>query len=99
MEFLRHTRDFLFRAGAFDVIHRLTPGRLTVLAYHRVVDWNVPDFDTFKPVVSATPAAFAAQMDFICERFNVVSVSDVLAWLRGEKALPPYPALITFDDG
>jgi peptidoglycan/xylan/chitin deacetylase (PgdA/CDA1 family) len=69
------------------------------LAYHRLADPDAPDFDTFKPNVSATPAAFAAQMDFIRPRFNVVAVSDVLAWLRGQQPLPSNPLLITFDDG
>lgn len=89
----------LLRAGLFDAMHRLWPARLTVLAYHRVVDLNVPGFDTFKPNVSATPAAFAAQMDFIRRRFNVVGVQDVVAWLYGQGSLLPHPALITFDDG
>jgi peptidoglycan/xylan/chitin deacetylase (PgdA/CDA1 family) len=38
-------------------------------------------------------------MDFIRSRFNVISVSDVLAWLRGRQPLPSNPLLITFDDG
>ena len=75
------------------------PRRLTVLAYHRIADPNVPGFDTFEPNVSATPVAFAAQMDFIQRRFNVVSGSDLVAWIQGQQSLPPYPALITFDDG
>ncbi len=89
----------LSRIGLFGMGHTLWPNRLTVLAYHRVTDPNVPGFDTFKPNVSATPAAFAAQMDFISQHFNVVSIGEVLAWLQGSQALPDYPALITFDDG
>jgi peptidoglycan/xylan/chitin deacetylase (PgdA/CDA1 family) len=89
----------LLRAGLFDAMHRLWPARLTVLAYHRVVDLDAAGFDTFGPNVSATPAAFAAQMDFIRRRFNVVCARDVTAWLDGKGSLPPHPALITFDDG
>jgi peptidoglycan/xylan/chitin deacetylase (PgdA/CDA1 family) len=70
-----------------------------VLAYHRIADPNLSGFDTFEPNVSATPAAFAAQMDFIRQRFNVISGSDLVAWLQGEQSLPQHPVLITFDDG
>ncbi len=91
--------ELFFQVGLFDVIHKLWPKRLTVLAYHRIDDPNSPDFDTFKPNVSATPSNFAAQMDYISRRFNVISIDEVVAWLRGQQALPPNPALITFDDG
>ena len=91
--------ELFFQMGLFEVMHRLWPPRLTILAYHRITDPHAPGFDTFKPNVSATPAAFAAQMDFMQQRFNVVSIGDIVAWLRGQHPLPPRPALITFDDG
>lgn len=83
----------------FGPIHVLWKNRLTVLAYHRITDPYAPGFDTFKPNVSATPADFAAQMDFIREHFNVISIDDLVDWLERKRSLPPYPALITFDDG
>ncbi len=83
----------------FDTFHSVRSDRLTVLAYHRIGDPNTPGFDTFRPNMSASPAAFAAQMDFICQRFNVISGSELVAWLQGQHKLPPHPALITFDDG
>lgn len=71
--------------------------RLTVLAYHRIHD--PVGFEFFEPVISAPPDGFARQMDFIADRFNAVSLADVLSWLDGNGSLPPNPALITFDDG
>ncbi|MBI1878318.1 MAG: polysaccharide deacetylase family protein [Chloroflexi bacterium] len=91
--------ELCYRLGLFDAIHALWPNRLTVLAYHRVIDPHPPGFDTFKPNVSATPAAFAAQMDFIRHRFHVVSINELVAWLQDKHPLPLNPALITFDDG
>src|SRR6266496_987779 len=38
-------------------------------------------------------------MDYLAKWFNVVSLKDLVAWLDGTQALPPYAALITFDDG
>lgn len=75
------------------------PRCLTVLAYHRIADPDQPSFRTYRANVSATPASFAAQLDFLQQHYQVVSLADVLAWLEKGRSLPPYPALITFDDG
>ena len=95
----RKLLNFLFRLGLFDVLHYANLRRLTVLCYHRIEDPTHLDFDTFKPNVSATPEAFAEQINFISRRFNVISIDQLRAWLAGEARLPRYPALITFDDG
>ena len=72
---------------------------LTVVNYHRIEDPYRKDFDSFKPNVSATPEDFDRQMDYLAKWFHVVSVRDIVQWLDGKKELPPYAALITFDDG
>lgn len=72
---------------------------LTVLNYHRIDKVTGVDFPTFKPNVSASPEAFERQMAYLARWYNVVSLQDVLRWLDGKAALPPYAALITFDDG
>jgi peptidoglycan/xylan/chitin deacetylase (PgdA/CDA1 family) len=95
----RRTLDLMFRTGFFDALHALRPQRLTVLNYHRVNDPDQPGFDTFKPNVSATPEGFAAQLDYLQQRFHIVSIGEIVAWLRGGEELPRHAALITFDDG
>ena len=72
---------------------------LTVVNYHRIDDPDRNDFDSFKLNVSATPNDFNRQMDYLTEWFNVVSLRDVVEWLAGQKELPAFAALITFDDG
>lgn len=72
--------------------------RLTVLAYHRVIDAFVPGFAGYRGNVSATPDEFATQMQWIAERMNPVSLEAVAASLEGA-ALPERPVLVTFDDG
>ncbi|GAB4479207.1 MAG: hypothetical protein Kow00124_24520 [Anaerolineae bacterium] len=89
----------IHKAGAFEITRTLSPHSLTVLAYHRITYHDLPTFDTFRPNVSATPEGFAAQLDYISTRYNVIAVDDLLAWLREERDLPPHPLLITFDDG
>jgi peptidoglycan/xylan/chitin deacetylase (PgdA/CDA1 family) len=88
------------RTGAFRIAGGwYGPGRLTVLAYHRVVDRTAPGFSTYRRNVSASPEAFAAQMDYVGEHFDVIDLDDLTGWLDGEATLPPRPLLITFDDG
>jgi peptidoglycan/xylan/chitin deacetylase (PgdA/CDA1 family) len=84
----------LIRAG-----RSLWAKSLTVVNYHRIDDPYRKDFDSFKPNVSATPDDFNRQLDYLAKWFNVVSLQDVVGWLDGQKELPPYAALITFDDG
>lgn len=72
--------------------------RLTVLAYHRIVDHTASGFVGFAGNVSASPEAFAAQMDLVGRRFNPVSIGDVAESLDGGR-LPDRPLLVTFDDG
>jgi peptidoglycan/xylan/chitin deacetylase (PgdA/CDA1 family) len=69
-----------------------------VLAYHRVAElhqtpWLSPE------LISATPRQFDEQMKFIAERYNPVSIHDLLQSMHGEGHLPKNAVLVTVDDG
>ncbi|MCC6904768.1 MAG: polysaccharide deacetylase family protein [Anaerolineae bacterium] len=83
----------------YSTTHPFVWNRLTVLAYHRIADVHDPAFETFRPNVSATPADFARQMEFVARHFNIVSVDDVVAFIRDGRRLPHHALLVTFDDG
>ena len=69
---------------------------LRVLTYHRVDDPEArPDL---APQLAVRPAAFEAQMRLVAERYNPVSLDDVLAAVREGRPLPPRAVLVTFDD-
>lgn len=53
-----------------------------VLAHHGIVD----------------PEGFAAQLDFLIERYRPIAPSDLVGALDGRGVLPPRAVLITFDD-
>lgn len=72
-------------------------GRLRVLTYHRVTEADARPSPS-PGLVSASPAAFAAQMEFLATAYRVVSVEDVLDALRGDRALPARALLLSFDD-
>jgi peptidoglycan/xylan/chitin deacetylase (PgdA/CDA1 family) len=95
----RKVLNLAFNTGLIHLGRALWTRSLTVVNYHRIDDPYRADFDSFRPNVSATPQDFERQMDYLAKWFNVVSLSDIVAWLDGHKDLPPYAALITFDDG
>ena len=68
--------------------------QVVIFGYHRFV--NV----VRRPDTEITPAAFEAQMQELKNKnISVIPMQDFLAWRRGEKAIPPKSAIITFDDG
>ena len=87
------------KVGLFDLLRSLTPNILTVLNYHRIDDPSRTEFNTFKPNVSATPSQFAEQMDYLTQKYNVISGKDVAEWVNGGRELPSDAAMVTFDDG
>ena len=73
--------------------------RLTVLAYHRIIEYEHANFADYVPVVSATPTIFEQQMQFVEQYFNVISLTDLYNAMTKNAPLPDRPLLITFDDG
>jgi peptidoglycan/xylan/chitin deacetylase (PgdA/CDA1 family) len=70
---------------------------LRVLAYHRVADFN--ETARLHPrLISATPAVFARQMDYLARHYHVVSMEEVLEAVQHKRKLSPRALLITFDD-
>lgn len=76
----------------------LPPVWLTVLAYHRVCEYdlNSPWDDE---LISATPQQFRDQLSFVKRYFTVITSKRVLEWQLGKRKLPRNPLVITFDDG
>lgn len=68
---------------------------LTVVNYHRVAE---PDTTMDLGVIDATPASFDRQISMLRRYFTIIRLDDLRAWHKGA-ALPPNPALVTFDDG
>ena len=87
------------KLGILDLVRKITPNLLTVLNYHRIDNAFREDFDTFRPNVSATPSEFAAQMDHVSRKYNVISGTELVAFIKGRHQLPDHAAIITFDDG
>lgn len=88
-------------AAAVGAADRLIPRRrgvLTILTYHRVDEPSARP-DLMPSLVSATPAAFAAQIAMVARHFDPVSLPEVVASFDQPAGLPSRAVLVTFDDG
>ena len=64
-----------------------------VLCYHRFEDKP-------KDSLALKPAHFVAQMQALKDNgITVISMTDFLAWRRGEKGIPEKAAIVSIDDG
>ena len=94
----------MLQSPLFDSVVRMVEGIdrepknvLRVHTYHRL---EPADADPApQGGVTASPEAFAEQMDFLASRCHVVSIDDVLREFQSPHGLPPRSVLITFDDG
>ena len=86
------------RAGGSAMRRVMLPGwRVPILMYHRVTDAEPGPADYF---FSISRRRFAQQMHSLRRlRFHIVSLDQIVDWLRRGRALPPRPVAITFDDG
>lgn len=79
-------------AGAALYTAQQPPEGIPVFAYHKIG----ADGDTY----SVPPALFEAQLQYLqSEGYTTVSLLEIAKAKKGKLALPPKPAVITFDDG
>ena len=101
---LKQSLFFVARSPVFSAFVSLLerfdsrqPNLLRVLTFHRIdEEGQRPHLDP--ATLSATPADFTRQMQYLVDRYHVVDFSTVLAAIRGQLTLPPRSVLITFDD-
>jgi peptidoglycan/xylan/chitin deacetylase (PgdA/CDA1 family) len=80
---------------ALEAVDRDRSDILPVLTYHRVAE---PDDDHHPGLISASPEAFARQMEELGRRFSFVGLDPILARAANGPPIPPRALLITFDD-
>ncbi|HVM69218.1 MAG TPA: polysaccharide deacetylase family protein, partial [Gaiellaceae bacterium] len=93
-------KRFAHAAGGFPAYHALRNERaLTVLTFHRVLPPTDPRSPDADPEWTISLDQFADCVAFTRRHFTVVSLEEVLDARRRGTAMPPRPALLTFDDG
>ena len=87
-------------AALIGALERGAPWRrgvLAILTYHRVNDpFARPDL--LPGLLSATPAAFAEQIEDLAHHYRPVSMAEVLESIDDPRRLPPRAVHVTFDD-
>jgi peptidoglycan/xylan/chitin deacetylase (PgdA/CDA1 family) len=70
---------------------------LRILTYHRIAEpQQTPTLDPH--LISATPTAFAAQMRYLAQHYEVLSLEQVVQAVSTRVPLPKRAVLLTFDD-
>lgn len=66
----------------------------TVLLYHKVD----PDLELDPSDINIHPKIFQKQMNVFADRYNVISVAELLEYVTRKRSFPPRTVCITFDD-
>lgn len=80
----------------FEKLER-DPRRLRILTYHRVAELDA-DPDLEPGLISATPASFRAEMEFLKTHYAPISLSTLLDAHTSGRPLSTRAVLVTFDD-
>ena len=94
------TLKYLWHHGGIaSLARRLRGGRGAILRYHSVTEDEATTLAYLDRGLMVTGATFAAQLDFIRERYTVVSLDDMVDRVHAGRPLPSRAVAITFDDG
>jgi peptidoglycan/xylan/chitin deacetylase (PgdA/CDA1 family) len=95
--------DVLVKSGLFrvGVRARRLSGRqeLTVFNFHRIRDVGGPATLFDDDVYGVDVEVLRRQMRWLRDHTTIIGEADLLAALRGERALPDSAVMVTFDDG
>lgn len=73
--------------------------RVPILVYHHVRPQQGWSKDTWSWKMTVTPATFERQMQWLADKgYETITLSEMTAAIRGERAMPAKPVVITFDD-
>ncbi len=85
-------------AGVFRLFRWLNRNRLIILTYHSVLP-STSDIDRGESRNVVDEDMFAWQMRYLAKRYRCLRLEEAVERLRGDRSLPPYSVVVTFDDG
>ncbi|MGP0021542.1 MAG: methyltransferase domain-containing protein [Candidatus Sulfotelmatobacter sp.] len=86
----------LWLAGVF---HGTSAPGLAVVTYHGVLPEGYEPVDSALDGNLISPEVLGRQLRLLKAHYHVISPEDALAWLEGQRELPPRAVLLTCDDG
>ncbi|MDR3542777.1 MAG: polysaccharide deacetylase family protein [Desulfocapsaceae bacterium] len=97
---VRIVQEGLYRTGFMGLLHRYRNARtLTVLMFHRVLPRESSEFMRSEREFTFSIEGFCRCLDFLKHHYNVIDLDTLIDVENGRCVLPPFAALITFDDG
>ena len=87
-------------SGALGFLERAAAAReaaLVVFTYHRIAEPSADRF--YAPVISATPASFRAQVQWLRDHVPLLALDDLVAKLENGASWSGLAAIVTLDDG
>ena len=84
--------------GVFRLFRWLNRNRLIILTYHSVLP-STSDIDRSESRNVVDEDMFAWQMRYLAKRYRCLRLEEAVERLRGDRSLPPYSVVVTFDDG
>src|ERR1700760_3053423 len=71
-----------YACGLSTRIIRVRREVLTVLCYHRIEEFAPGRFQGFHETISASPEAFERHLEYLCDHFTPISVSELAGFIR-----------------
>jgi peptidoglycan/xylan/chitin deacetylase (PgdA/CDA1 family) len=89
----------IVRLRFFDLLGKFSRKRIVILRYHSIEE-NPDDVDdSIGSSITHATADFRAHMRLISEKYDPVTMDDVVAYLNNDRDLSGRPVVVTFDDG
>lgn len=86
------------RSGLLNIYgllrRKLSKSHTAILMYHRVA----PKQDNWS-LEPLSPRSFERQIEYLCRTFELLSLDQLVHYIRGGESFPEKAAVITFDDG
>jgi peptidoglycan/xylan/chitin deacetylase (PgdA/CDA1 family) len=86
-------------SGLLRVARKAKAPKVAILRYHSVLERPDDFANSIGLGISHSRQSFAAQMELIASKYNLVSMDQVSSFIRGEGGLPARSVAVTFDDG
>lgn len=90
----------LYQSYALNILlKKRTRGHCIVLMYHRILPTVERAASFSHEAITLQLDTFEKQIAYLRDKFNVLSINELILHLKQQKPFPPKSILITFDDG
>lgn len=92
-------KTLIVGSGAPKLLYKYRGPSITILRYHSVQNNPKDHESTIGSSIIHSTDDFYKQISILSRHYSPISMDDVLRYLEDGVQLPPYPVVITFDDG